>query len=88
MKSSLGYLLGEGPPGKKAGQTILAMKHDTLIGGTLHGYEDMYALLSSLVSGEHPLAELVEEGKTDVFVLPEYHEDLVGRLLLRNELST
>jgi len=30
---------------------------------------------------------MLKEYKVDVFVLPEYHEDLVGRLLLRNEPS-
>jgi len=86
-KLKLGYLLGEGPPGAKAREHILNMNHDTLVGGTLDFYADMYDLLSSLISGEHPLAELAKDSKTDVFVLPEYHEDLVGRLLLRNEPS-
>ena len=81
------YMLGEGPPSDKVTKHVLGMKHDTLIGGTLMHYEDMYAFLSALISGEHPLYELVMESKTDVFVLPEYHEDLVGRLLLRNEPS-
>lgn len=78
------YILGEGPPSDKVTKHVLTMKHDTLIGGTLMHYEDMYAFLSALISGEHPLAEVIKDYKTDVFVLPEYHEDLVGRLLLRD----
>jgi hypothetical protein len=83
----LGYILGEGPPGKQATQAIMAMRHNSLVGGKLGGYVDMYDILSALISGEHPLASMIKEYKTDVFVLPEYHEDLVGRLLLRNEPS-
>jgi hypothetical protein len=87
MKPSLGYILGEEPPSNAVTAKLRDMKHDVLVGGTMMGFEDMYALLSSLVSGEHPLYDLVMESKTDIFVLPEYHEDLVGRLLLRNEPS-
>jgi len=83
----MGYILGEGPPGTEATKHILAMQYDSLVGGTLGGYEDMYDLLSAMISGEHPLADMLKEYKVDVFVLPEYHEDLVGRLLLRNEPS-